>query len=68
MKGSSTEEKFNICLIIEKCLNHHEDCFHNLLHFKNVFVFVWHALGRYNVDELLVDVLLGSSTEHDHGK
>ena len=61
-KRSTTEQTFNIRLLIEKHVDHHQDLYHNFIDFKKAFDHVWHkgfwrVMRRYNIDERLVTLL-----------
>ena len=59
-KRSTTEQIFNICLLIEKHLHHQQDVYHNLIDLKNAFDRVWHeglwqVMRNFNIDTHLID-------------
>ena len=61
-KRGTTEQIFNIRLLMEKHVDHHQDLYHNFIDFKKAFDHVWHkglwqVMRRYNIDEGLVTVL-----------
>lgn len=52
-KRSTTEQIFNLRLLIEKHLQHQHDLYHNFIEFKKAFDRVWHeglwqVLRHYN--------------------
>ena len=61
-KRSTTEQLFNIRLLIEKHVDHHQDLYHNFIDFKKACDHVWHkglwrVTRRYNIDEGLLTLL-----------
>lgn len=61
-KRSTTEQIFNIRLLIEKHLQHQHDLYHNFIDFKKAFDRVWHeglwqVLRNYNFNNNLIQVI-----------
>ena len=61
-KRSTTEQIFNIRLLIEKHLQHQHDLYHNFIDFKKAFERVWHeglwqVLRNYNFNNNLIQVI-----------
>eukprot|EP00745_Piridium_sociabile_P015091 TRINITY_DN22265_c0_g1_i1.p3 TRINITY_DN22265_c0_g1~~TRINITY_DN22265_c0_g1_i1.p3 ORF type:complete len:106 (-),score=22.03 TRINITY_DN22265_c0_g1_i1:311-628(-) len=61
-KRSTTEQIFNIRLLIEKHLQHQHDLYHNFIDFKKAFDRVWHeglwqVLKNFNFDTNLIEVI-----------
>ena len=61
-RRSTTEQIFNIRLLIEKHLQHQHDLYHNFIDFKKAFDRVWHeglwqVLRNYNFDNNLIQVI-----------
>ena len=58
---SSTEQIFNLRILCEKYLQHHQDFYHVFIDFKKAFNRVWHAALRatmkYNISQNLVQVI-----------
>ena len=59
---STAEQIFNIRILIEKCLQHQQDLYHNFIDFKKAFDRVWHeglwhVMRQYNFDEDLIQVI-----------
>ena len=60
LKRSTTEQIFNIRLLIKKHIDH--DLYHNFIDFKKAFDRVWHkglwrVMQRFHIDERLVTLL-----------
>ena len=56
---STTEQIFNLRLLVKKHLEHQKELFHNFINFSKGFDRVWHdglwqALKEYNMDSRLV--------------
>ena len=52
--GSTTEQIFNLRILCEKYLQHHQDLYHVFIGFKKAFDRVWHAalwatMRKYNI-------------------
>ena len=61
-KRSTTEQIFNVRLLIEKHLQHQHDLYHNFIDFKKAFDRVWHerlwqVLRHYNFNNNLIQVI-----------
>ena len=61
-KRSTNKHIFNIRLLIEKHVDHHQDLYHNFIDFKKAFDRVWdkglwRVMRRYTIDEGLVTLL-----------
>ena len=59
---STAEQIFNIRILIEKCLQHQQELYHNFIDFKKAFDRVWHeglwhVMRQYNFDEDLIQVI-----------
>jgi len=59
---STTEQIFNLRLLVEKHLEHQNELFHNFIDFKKAFDRVWHdglwrVLKEYNIDNRLIEVI-----------
>ena len=61
--GRSTVEQIcNIRILIEKCLEHQQELYHNFIDFKKAFDRVWHeglwdTLRRFGIEEDLIQVI-----------
>ena len=59
---STTEQIFNLRIICEKYLQHHQDLYHVFIDFKKAFDRVWHAalwaiMRQYNIGNNLIHVI-----------
>jgi hypothetical protein len=59
---STTEQIFNLRLLVEKHLEHQKELYHNFIDFKKAFDRVWHeglwrVLKEYNIDNQLIEVI-----------
>ena len=59
---STTEQLFNLRVLVEKYLVHQEELFHNRIDFKKAFDHVWHdslyrLLKEYNIESRLIEVM-----------
>ena len=60
--GSTTEQIFNLRILCEKYLQHHQDLYHVFIDFKKAFDRVWHAafwatMKKYNISTNLIQVI-----------
>ena len=67
-RQSTVEQIFNCRVLIEKYLQHQRDLFHNFIHFKKAFDWVWHdglwhVLRGFNIEKGLIQVI---QTLYDH--
>ena len=61
-RRSTTEQIFNVRILCEKYLQHHEDLYHVFIDFKTAFDKVWHAafwatMKKYNISTNLIQVI-----------
>ena len=67
-RRSTTEQIFNVRLLIEKHLQHQHNLYHNFIDFKKAFDRVWHeglwqALRHYNFNNNLIQVIQALYTD-----